>query len=165
MTLANDLPTHINIRLDSKIRYITEIAARARFMSLTEYAEAALASSFKSVSVDLFELLDLEAESHNLSQDDRLEKLKNRSRHVSNPLSEVMDSLWSEHAIVRLQLLAGHLEHLMSEEDRSIWSYLFTRGDLAQRSGDSTYTLNRELITEQWSTIKLAALSVAREVK
>lgn len=156
-----DISTHLNIRIDPKVRYLTEIAARAKSiardgqMTLTEYIEAALKDSFKSVSIDPIEGLDEEPEVSELTPAERIEKLKNRERKVSNPLSEVGDNLWSDHPLVRIQLLVSHLPHLMSEDDKKIWAYLFTRHDLKTKDGK----FNRKLIAEQWPQIKAAAFA------
>jgi hypothetical protein len=150
-----DISTHLNIRIDPKVRYLTEIAARAKSMTLTEYIETALQDSFKNVSIDPIEGFDEEPEVSELTPAQRIEKLKSREHKISNPLSEVSDNLWSDHPLVRIQLLAAHLAHLMSEPDQKIWDYLFTRHDLKTKDGK----FNRKLIAEQWPQIKAAALA------
>lgn len=128
MPIENQIATHLNIRIDPKLRYLTEIAARARRMSLTEYIEDALRESFKRVSLDEFPELGDEPEVYELSPAQRQERFKKRRETVSNPLSEVGDKLWSEHPFVRIQMLmAFGFDHLLSDEDRRIWRHVFAR--------------------------------------
>ncbi len=68
MPIDMELPTHLNMRIDPKLRYITELAARARSMTLTEYIAAALQDSFKNVSINPFAEDDEEPNYTNLRQ-------------------------------------------------------------------------------------------------
>jgi hypothetical protein len=143
------------MRIDPKLRYLTDLAARARNVSLTEYIEEVLWESFKRVSIDQFPELNEEPNSRELSRAELLEKFKKRSAVVTNPLSDVSDGLWSEHPFVRLQLLAvSGLDHLMSHEDNALWEYIVSRRDLKSKDGK----LNHKLISEQWAQIKADAL-------
>ena len=155
MSIDLEIPTHVNIRMDAKLRYLTDLAARARRISLTEYIEEALEESFKRVSLNQFPELDEEHNVYELSPEEKQAKFRKRRETVSNPLSELADRLWSEHPFVRLQLLAvSGLDHLMSEEDKAVWNYLFTRRDLKTKDGK----LKMKIISQQWVEIKNAAL-------
>jgi hypothetical protein len=128
MPVENDIPTHLNIPIDPKLRYLAELASRACGVSLTGYVEEAIRESFRRVSLDEFPELSEEPEVRELTRTEILAKFKKRSSTIANPLSDVADGLWSEHPFIRLQLLAlSGLDHLMSEDDKTIWDYLFTR--------------------------------------
>lgn len=155
MPADTQIPTHLNMRIDPKVRYLTELAARANSMSLTDYIESALQESFKRVSVDQFPELSEEPNVYELSPVERQERFRKRQTTIANPLSEVGDRLWSEHPFVRLQLLAvSGLDHLMGEEKR-VWDYLFTRRELKTPDGK----LKTKLILQQWDSIKRDALA------
>jgi hypothetical protein len=161
VAIENEIPTHLNIRIDPKLRYLTEVAARARHMSLTEYIEDALKQSFNKVSVDEFPELGKEPEVYELSPMQRQEKFRKRRDLVSNPLAEVADRLWSEHPIVRLQLLAlSGFEHLMSDEDKRLWKHIYGHGYL-MKDGQ----LDLKLVEKDWVKIRFAALHDARKTK
>lgn len=160
MAIDLEIPTHLNMRIDPRLRYLTEIAARARRMSLTEYIEDALRQSFKNVSVDEFPELSEEPEVYELSPAQRQEKFRKRRDTVSNPLSEIADRLWSENPLVRLQLLAlSGFDHLMSDRDKGLWKHLFR----AYLTKDGK--LNLKLIEKDWVKISFATLSDARKAK
>lgn len=160
MSIDLEIPTHLNIRIDPKLRYLIELAARAKGkdVSLTDYIESALWESFKRVSIDPLPGFDEELEVRELSPAERLEKLKRRKETTSNPLFEVADQLWSEYPLKRLELLATYAEHLMSEDDHAIWNYLFTRKELKTREGK----LNHKQIHLNWAHIKKAALTESK---
>jgi hypothetical protein len=160
MSIDLEIPTHLNIRIDPKLRYFIELAARAKRkdVSLTDYIESALWESLKTVSIDPLPGFDEEPEVRELSPAERLEKLKRREKTISNPLFEVTDQLWSEYPLKRLELLATYAEHLMSEEDRTIWKSLFTRKELKTKEGK----LNHKQIHIDWVHIKKAALAESK---
>ena len=161
MSIENEIPTHLNMRIDPKLRYLTEIAARARHMSLTDYIEDSLRESFKKVSVDEFPELSEEPEVYELSPAQRQEKFRKRRDTVSNPLSEVADRLWSENAIVRLQLLAlSGFDHLMSDDDKRLWKHIHSRGYL-KKDG----RLDLKLVEKDWVKIRFAALHDAKKAR
>jgi len=115
-----------------------------------------LNESFKKVSIDPVADLDDEPNYQKLTPSERIERLKNPvERPVSNPFSEVMDSLWSDYRLIRMQLLAGVLDHLMSDEDTALWNYIHTRKDL-QIPTQNGYKLDREKIISEWEAIKAA---------
>jgi len=162
MPVDSEIPTHLNMRIDPKLRYLTELAARARSMSLTEYIEDALQASFKNVSIDPIAGFDEEPEVYELSPAERREKFRRRQDEVLHPLSEVADRLWSEHLIGRLQLLASAgLEHLMSEQDKHIWRHIFSRSSYKTKDG----RLDLKVIEKEWTKIKFAAMTDMRRTR
>ncbi|WP_263355275.1 hypothetical protein [Acidicapsa acidisoli] len=158
MPVNNDIPTHLNIRLDPKLRYITELAARARGVTITAYVESALQDSFNKVSVNPMAAWNEEPEVRELSFAERMEKFKARSLTVSDPLSDFATALWSEHPWIRLQTLARSFDHLLSDDDRKIWDYVLSRRELKTADGK----LNGKLILERWQQIKVDALTSAK---
>jgi hypothetical protein len=156
MPVNNEIPTHLNIRLDPKLRYLTELAARARGVTLTAYIESALEDSFNKVSMAPITGWDEEPEVRELSIAERIEKFKARSLTVSSPLSEFAIGLWSEHPWIRIQALAMVFSHLMSEDECKVWDYVNSRPEFKMSNG----RLNGKVILERWPQIKVAALSV-----
>jgi uncharacterized protein (DUF1778 family) len=158
MSIDREIPTHLNMRIDPKLRYLAELAARATRKSMTDYIEAAIWESFKTVDLARFPEMDEEPNVREVSPQERLEMLKNRDAKVAQPLSDFADRLWSEHPFQRLQLVMLFAEHLKSEEDETIWKYLFTRKDLKTKDGK----LKNNLIHETWDQIKREALIASR---
>jgi hypothetical protein len=130
-----ELPTNLNMRMAPKVRYFLELAARLRSETVSAYIEGIIFESFKSVSLDSID--------------------EDEPGTIKHPLSAQVDNLWSEHPIVRLQLMSAlDFEHHMSKDEKAIWAYLFTRPDLFVEPGK----MNRRLITDQWEAIKAQAL-------
>ena len=162
MPVKNDIPTHLNMRIDPKLRYLLDLASRARGISLTEYIEEALKDSFKRVSLDQYPELSEEPEVYDLSPAERREKFRRRQEAVPNPLSEIADRLWSERPVVRLQLLAvSGFDHLMSDDDRRLWNHIVSRKNLRTKDGK----LDLKLIEEKWKQIQFGSLHDAIEAK
>jgi hypothetical protein len=147
------------MRIDPKLRYLTDLAVRASGKSLTDYIESALMESFKHVSLDQFPELSEEPNFYELTPAERQERFRKRDTTISSPLSDSAERLWSEHPFVRVQLLVlSGLDHLMSEDDKAVWNYLFTRPELKTQDGK----LKMKLISQQWERIKSAALANAK---
>jgi hypothetical protein len=141
MTNANDIPASTNMRLNPKVRYFADLASRLLGKPLTEITEDALLDRFKKVSIDPI----LELDSFVASDE---------SRTIRYPLADKMELLWDERPIVRLEMLYCMFPHLMSDDDKTVWDYLFTRPDLY---ADNKF--NYRVIVENWLTIKAEALS------
>lgn len=158
MAIDNEIPTHLNMRIDPKLRYFAELAARARGITLTQYIEDAIAESLKRVSADEFPELNEEPHIYELSDAERREKFKKRQVTVTHPISEIMDRLWSEHPFVRTQLLAvAGYGRLMSEEQKQVWNYLRDSNECKTKDG----RLDPKLISQQWPSIRKKALKAA----
>ena len=148
MPIDAEIPTHLNMRIDPKLRYLADLAARARNMSLTDYIEEAIWESFRKVSLDQYPELSEAPEVYELSPTQRRDKFRKRQETVSNPLSEVGERLWADHPFTRIQLLVvAGLDHLLSAEQRRIWDHVF-----------AAYATNGRLSTkrviEKWDRIK-----------
>ena len=148
MSTDAEIPTHLNMRIDPKLRYLADLAARARNMSLTDYIEDAIWESFKKVSLDQYPELSEEPGVYELSPVQRREKFQKRKETVSNPLSELGERLWADHPFTRIQLLViAGFDHLLTNAERRIWDHVF-----------ATYATNGKLNTkrviEKWDRIK-----------
>lgn len=154
MAIDLDISTHLNIRIDPKVRYLTELAALKSKMSLTEYIEAALTESFSRVTLreasepqPIYE--DNAGKFHIAPIDEEQERIENEAMLISN----VGDKVWSENPMTRLEIRAQTLPHLMEPDDTRLWEYIHSRDDLKIKQGKS-YKFNRELIAANWKTIK-----------
>jgi uncharacterized protein (DUF1778 family) len=160
MSTISEIPTHLNMRIDPKLRYLADLAARARGKSLTDYIEAAIQESFKTVSLDQFPELTEEPNVYELSPQERQERFKARRERISSPLSDYADSLWSENPLVRLQMLSlSGFDHLVSEDDKATWKYILSRRELKSEDGK----LNLKLISERLSEIKSRAVAESKK--
>jgi len=144
------------LRLDPKIRYLADLAAKTSGESLTKYLEAALKESFKRVTLRVppepepmylgnsgtFEVAPIDAEQ---------ERIKNEAMTIAN----LADSLWSESEFGRIQSLSILANRWMSDEDKALLQYIHARKDLHIVSGVG-YKLNRVKIESEWDFIKAA---------
>lgn len=152
MSTDNEIPTHLNMRIDPKLRYLADLAARATGVSLTDYIEAAIWQSFAKVSLDRLPMPEIDEEPNYLSLPaaERQERFRKRATTVANPLSEIGDRLWVEHPFLRIQLLmVAGFDHLLSSEERRIWDYAF-----AHYAKDGKLSTKRAI--ENWGKIKFA---------
>jgi len=159
MPTDNEIPTHLNMRIDPKLRYLADLAARATGTSLTNYIEDAIWQSFAKVSLDRYPELDEEPNYLSLSPAERRERFHRRATVVMNPLSEAADRLWSEHPFVRIQMLVVFgFDHLLTDDERRYWDYAFAR--YAKDGKLSTKT-----VVENWTRIKFAVMTEARKAQ
>lgn len=142
-----DVPSHLNIRIEPKVRYLTELAARARGMSLTAYVESALMASLREVYLDGGHISD------------SLLTLEDRQERLTPPIdtfAHYADGLWSESPGKRLALRLN-FDHLLSEEEKKIWDYIMSH-DAYSTGTKSSRKPNHIAISENWLLIKSAAL-------
>jgi len=152
MSTDNEIPTHLNMRIDPKLRYLADLAARAAGVSLTDYIEAAIWQSFAKVSLDRLPMPEMDEEPNylSLSPTERQARFRKRAATVTNPLSEIGDRLWADHPFVRIQLLViAGFEHLLTDQERRIWDYAF-----AQYGKDGKLSTKR--VVDNWNKIKFA---------
>ena len=147
--MPNDLeiPSHLNIRIEPKVRYLVELAARARGLSLTAYIESALMDSLRDVYLDGGHV------------NDSLLTLEERQQQLAPPLdtfAHYADSLWSENPGKRLALRCV-LDHLMSEDEKAVWNYIMSH-DAYSTGTKSSRKPNHTAISENWLLLKAAAL-------
>ncbi len=161
--LSSQRTEMIAVRLEPRLRYLTEVAAIAKGLTLSAYVEFALQESFKSVTLRV----PPEPEpiyGHDLNQvtmpekpSDEEESVKNAAMSVAN----LADSLWRESEFVRLQSRFIHARHTLSKEDEELLHYLHSRDDLKIPKSPSAdyYKLNREKIDNEWGAIRAAFAS------
>jgi hypothetical protein len=153
MPTNNEIPTHLNMRIDPKLRYLADLAARATGVSLTDYIEAAIWQSFAKVSLDQLPMPEGGEEPNylTLSPTERQARFRKRASVVTNPLSDVGDRLWSEHPFARIQLLVvAGFDHLLGDEERRIWDYAFSR---FTKEGK----LNTKAVIQNWLAVTTEA--------
>lgn len=91
----------VTIRLDPKLNYLCELAARSQRRTKSSLIEAALALALNQVPVDP------------------------RPREEPTPsIAALAEVLWDVDEVTRFQLLAFHAPHLMTYEEQTIWSTL-----------------------------------------
>lgn len=91
----------VTVRLDPKLNYLCELAARAHRRTKSSLIEAALVSALNTVAVD--------------------------SRPSDQPvlsIAQLAEALWDVDEVNRFQRLAYHAQHLMTYEEQKIWSTL-----------------------------------------
>jgi hypothetical protein len=144
MPADTELSPQLNMRLTPRTHYFLELAARTHDMKLTEYVEAALMASFKTICVDpLDELSDPTATGF---------------REGAHSLFDQSETLWSEFPIGRLEAMAAMgYTYLMSHEEQTIWTYLFTQPETAPNG-----KLDRRYVAENYSSIKAEALAAKK---
>ncbi|NYF80570.1 hypothetical protein [Granulicella arctica] len=144
MPVDIDSSTHFNMRMTPRTRYFLELASRTHDSKLSEYVEAAVIASFKTICVDpLDELSDPTAIGF---------------REGAHSLFDQMEALWSEFPIGRLEAMCtmGYT-YLMSDEELTIWTYLFTQPKTAPNG-----KLDRRYVAANWQTIKAEALAAKK---
>jgi hypothetical protein len=149
-----EISSHLNMRIAPKVRYLTELAARARGVTMTEYIEAALQESFRSIY--------LEGENDpngNLSLKERLERF---SPPIGS-LAHYADALWDENPGKRLALRAL-LPPLMSPEERKVWDYIMDHDAYSEKSGVGRKP-KYSAIAKDWPLIKKEAVRAKAKTK
>lgn len=144
-----ELPSHLNIRIEPKLRYLIELAARTSGVTLTTYVEAALTKSLRDVYLD---------EDHQI---DFGPGLKERHQELAPPVGTIAhyaEALWSDNPGKRLAIRCAYGSQLLSDEERKIWNYIMSQDDLAPKSGGGRKP-NYRIIADRWHEIKIAALN------
>ncbi len=158
-----EIPTHLNMRLDPKVRYLADLAARSRKLNLTDYIEDAIIESFKRFTLRKPSepepmYVGKAGKLHIDPIDAEQERMKDEAMMVSN----IANDVWSENPFVRLQIRALSLPHLMTIDDKQLLSYIHTREDLKIKN-ENGYKFNREVIADNWEEIKAAAEKAAKK--
>ena len=143
-----------SLKIDSKIRYLADLASTVTGQSLTRYIESALTESFKSVTLRL----PPEPEPMYLGTSGNYEVApidpeQEVAKREAMSIAKLADLLWSESEFSRIQSLYVLARRLVSPEDSALFEYIHTRKDLQISSGVG-YKLNREKIDSEWESIK-----------
>jgi hypothetical protein len=149
----------IAVRLEPRLRYLVEVAASAKGLTLSAYVEWALQESFKSVTLRIpperepFYGNDLTSVTLPVKPNKEDERTANEAMSVAN----LADDLWSESEFSRLQNRSILAPHTLHTEDHALLQYLHSRDDLKVRKAQSAgYKLNREKIKNEWLGIRAA---------
>jgi len=153
----------IAVRLEPRLRFLTEVAAKAKGLTLSACVEFALQESFKSVTLRV----PPEPEpiySHDLNNITVPEKPKGEEETAANEamsVANLSEHLWSESEFVRLQNRFIVARHTLSDEEEELLRYLHSRDDLKIFNSPSAdyYKLNREKINGEWGAIRAAFAS------
>jgi hypothetical protein len=150
----------IALRLEPRLRYLTEVAARAKGLTLSAYLELALQESFKSVT------LRVQPESEPLYGDDpskatmpgKPNEEEESTANIAMSVANLAELLWSESEFERLQSRAILAPHTLPKEDEELLRYLHGRDDLKIRKSPPFYKFNRVRINNEWDAIRVAFL-------
>lgn len=156
-----NIPTHLNFKIEPRIRYLLEVAALAKGVSLTQYVESSLMESFSQVTLRKPEekepVYGDPLDPHNPAKmtipevDIEHERVLNEAMSISNRATD----LWSESEFVRLRSLHILAPHLVSKEDTALLAYIHSRTDLRIPVGEN-YTLDKEKISTNFAEIRAA---------
>jgi hypothetical protein len=164
-TLKRDVPQRsemIAVRLEPRQRYLVELAASAKGLTLSAYVEWALRESFKSVTLRVppeREPLYGHDPNH-VMMPGKPNKEEENAANEAMSVANLADDLWSESEFVRLQSRKILAPHTLPQEDHDLLQYLHSRDDLKIRKSSSAgYKLNREKINRDWGAIRAAFVS------
>ncbi len=155
---VTELPERVSFRMDPKLRYLTELAARATNMTLTQYIERSLETSFEKVLIDDPFLRD---EPNYYDSATGISTPGEKGTGVT--LASAAYWVWDTRPFRRLLTLSGAtLGWLMSKEDRAILNYVGTTDDykiiLESDEKMTRFRYNEAKIEAEWSKIRAAAL-------
>lgn len=132
----------ITVRLDPKLRYLAELAARAQRRTLSSYIEWSIQISLKQVKIVSYANYDV-------------------------PISDVEESLWDVDESDRFVKLALHYPSLLTHEEQVLWKLICENGHLwkgkfDKGSGEWGWaierdTLNFERLREYWRVFNSVA--------
>ncbi len=141
------------LRLDTKTRYLADLAAAVSKESLTKYIEAALWESFKKITLRLQPEQEIVYDQNgNPALGEPLDPEQERIQNEAMTIANQADLLWNESEYVRMLMLSIIADHLLSDEDKALLKYVHDRKDL-RRSG-AEHKPNREKINAEWDSIK-----------
>lgn len=140
----------VTVRLDPKLRYLTELAARKHRRTVSSYVEWAVEESLQRVNL----------------RDESGDSDKDYRRAVS--IGAMADSLWDVDEADRLAKLAMQFPELLTHEEQLVWKLVKENGALwtgsyGEFSDEWTWhvehhNLNFPLLRQHWVTF----ISVAR---
>jgi hypothetical protein len=155
--MESKIPTHLNMRIDAKLRYLTELAAKVAGLDLTKYVEVVLEESFKHVTLREQPEREYDSSGNVIPADPEEKRVQDEAMSIFNR----QDDLWRERAFDRLEQKSILCRHLMSDEDKALIDYVHTRKDLHievvethRLSIEKGYRFNREKIDDEWESIK-----------
>jgi hypothetical protein len=138
----------VTIRLDPKMNYLAELAARSQRRTKSSLIEAALTDAMNQIRVDV-------------------------RPHANNPttIAQIADQVWHVDEIERLRRLVHFAPHLMSYEEQKIWAVIeknstFWLGEWINYGNDYEHyvyspvvnNLYLPAVEQHWDAIKLIAI-------
>ena len=167
----NDPSARLEMRFDERIKYLSEIAARAKGMTYRNYIEWAVERSFSEVELrkqpqgprPKFEILNGRPVIVNYSEED----VRSGEKQEFYTLESWKEGLWYHSPFLRLVALTRVIhelqkehsgqkfDHLLTPEQERIWNYLSSRDEYIIKT---TGRLNEKYIEENWQRVKEEAL-------
>jgi predicted DNA-binding protein len=167
----NDVSGRLEMRFDERLRYLSEIAARAKGMTNREYLEWAVDRSFAEVDLrklpqgprPKFEMVNGRPVIVNYSERDA----GDRELQGLHTLEHWKNGLWYHSPFLRLIALTRvvhvlqeaypeeKFDHLLTPEQNRIWSFLSSSDEFLIKA---TGRLNEKYIEENWQRVKDDAL-------
>lgn len=122
----------VTVRLDPKLRYIAEIAARKQRRTMSSYIEWAIEYSLKDISINDSAAL---------------------GKEIS--LRELSESLWDVEEADRLIRLALHCPGLLNFEEQHQWKAIMETPYFINTNAETELdSIFRDRVRKYWSTIK-----------
>lgn len=134
----------VTVRLDPKLRYMAEIAARVQRKTLSSFIEWAVAESFKKVEVQFLE----------------------KHPEVSVPADVLLAAIWDPIESDRLCILGSQYPNLLSHDEQKLWKLIVEVQHFAPLASDVGGEMKGfripieqlERVRKHWELLKAAAL-------
>lgn len=120
----------VTVRLDPKLRYLAELAARKQRRTLSSFIEWAIEQSLESVS------------------------LKDVKNGEPSDLSMIADSLWSVGPPERLLKLALKCPELLNYKEQRMWKLIDEWGAFWDLDEENHRRFRMELLTKLWDELE-----------
>ena len=120
----------VTVRLDPKLRYLAELAARKQRRTLSSFIEWAIEQSLESVSI------------------------KNVKENEPSNLSRIADSLWSVGPPERLLKLASKCPELLNYKEQRMWKLIDEWGAFWDLDEKNNRRFRMELLNRLWGELE-----------
>jgi len=150
----------IAVRLEPRLRYLAEVGASAKGLTLSAYLEFALQESFKSVTLRVAPEPEplYGGDPSKVTMPEKPNEEEESAANSAMSVANLAELLWSESEFERLQSRAILAPHTLPKEDQELLRYLHGRDDLKIRKSPSFYKFNRIKINNEWVAIRIAFL-------
>jgi hypothetical protein len=174
----SDVSSRLEMRFDERLKYLSEIAARAKGMTYREYLEWAVERSFCDVELrklpqrsrPSMEMVNGELVTIDYSEQDA----KDREDQKNFTLEHWKEGIWQPNPLARIIALKlaihafqstdpeQNYDHLLTPEQERVWAFLW-KHDEYLLDGAQGKRLNERLIVDNWQRIRDAALAWKEE--
>jgi hypothetical protein len=141
-TASGKLPRNVavTVRLDPRLRYLAEIAARRQRRTVSSFVEWAIEQSLERI------------------------QLNNPGGEVRT-LADEANNLWSTDQVERFVMLGYCYPELQTHEEQLVWNLISTNGKLWLDTQDSSRVpgIDIELLRQHWNLLNSVALGEADE--